>query len=144
MENDFQKSTFYRSLMTCVFAGIIGTVLTMFLDLFFVESLHYPLSNVINVATLIFGVNLAFMVIGFLFYGFISSSRHGEKVYIILFVLLTGFIIWKLQTVHRSDDDLINHQFRLLSSGVIIILGLLASIAVPFLFHNKGFNKHVV
>ncbi len=144
MENDFQKTIFYRSLMTCVFAGIVGTLLTMFLDLFFVESLNYPLSNIINVATLIFGVNLVFLVIGFLFYGFLASSRYGEWIYIIVFILITGFLTWKMQGVHRSDNDLINHQFRLLSSGVIIILGLLASIVVPFLFHNKQFNKYVV
>ena len=144
MENDFQKTIFYRSLMTCVFVGIVGTLLTMFLDLFFVESLNYPLSNFINVATLIFGVNLVFLVIGFLFYGFVASSRHGELIYIIVFILLTVFFTWKLQAVHRSDNDLINHQFVLLSSGVIIILGLLATVAVPFLFHNKQFNKYVV
>lgn len=144
MENDFKKTIFYRSLMTCVFVGIVGTLLTMFLDLFFVRSLNYPLSNIINVATLIFGVNLVFLVIGFLFYGFVASSRYGEWIYIIVFILITGFLTWKMQEVHRSNNDLINHQFRLLSSGVIIILGLLASVAVPFLFHNKQFNKYVV
>ena len=130
--------------MTCVFAGLMGTLLTMFLDLFFVESLDFPLSNIINVATLIFGVNLIFLVIGFLFYGFNASMKHGETIYIIVFVLITGFFTWKMQGVHRSDNDVINHQFRLLASGVILILGLLASVVVPILFHNKKFDKYVL
>ena len=144
MEKDFQKTIFYRSLMTCVFTGFIGTFLSMFYDLFFVEFLKYPLSSIINVATLIYGVNLVFLVIGFLFYGFITFSRYGERIYITVFILMTAFFTWKMQEVHRTNNDLINLQFRYLSSGIIIILGLLASVAVPFLFHNKQFNKYVV
>jgi len=144
MEKDFQKSIFDRSLMTCVFVGIMGTLLCMFYDLLFVEYLNYPLSTIINVATLIFGVNLIFLVIGFLFYGFITFSKYGERIYIIVFILITGFFIWKMQGVHRTDNDLVNLQFKYLLSGIIIILGLLASVAVPFLFHNKQFNKYVV
>ena len=144
MEEDFQKPIFDRSLMTSVFVGIIGTLLCMFYDLFFVEYLKYPLSTIINVASLIFGVNLVFLVIGFLYYGFISFSRYGERLYILVFIFITGFLIWKIQGAHRSDNDLVNLQFRYLSSGIIIILGLLASVAVPFLFHNKQFNKYVV
>ncbi len=144
MEEDFKKTIFDRSLMTCVFVGIIGTLLCMFYDLFFVEYLKYPLSTIVNVATLIFGVNLVFLVIGFLYYGFITFSRYGERIYIIVFILMTGYFIWKIQDVHRSDNDLVNLQFRYLLSGIIIILGLLASVAVPFLFHNKQFNKYVV
>jgi hypothetical protein len=116
----------------------------MFYDLFFVEYLSYPLSAIINVATLIFGVNLIFIIIGFLYYGFLTFSRYGERIYIVVFILLTGFLILKIQGVHRTDNDLVNMQFRYLSSGIIIILGLLASVAVPFLFHNKQFNKYVV
>jgi len=144
MEKDFQKSIFDRSLMTCVFVGIMGTLLCMFYDLLFVEYLNYPLSTIINVATLILGVNLIFLVIGFLFYGFITFSKYGERIYIIVFILITGFFIWKMQGVHRTDNDLVNLQFKYLLSGIIIILGLLASVAVPFLFHNKQFNKYVV
>jgi|SRR6188768_1430905 hypothetical protein len=144
MEKDFQKPIFDRSLLTCVFVGIMGTLLCMFYDLFFVEYLSYPLSAIINVATLIFGVNLIFTIIGFLYYGFLTFSRYGERIYIVVFILLTGFLILKIQGVHRTDNDLVNMQFRYLSSGIIIILGLLASVAVPFLFHNKQFNKYVV
>ena len=144
MEEDFQKTIFDRSLLTCVFVGIVGTLLCMFYDLFFVEYLEYPLSTIINAPILIFGVNLVFLVIGFLYYGFIAFSRYGERIYIIVFILMTGFFIWKMQGTHRTDNDLVNLQFRYLSSGIIIILGLLASVAVPFLFHNKKFNKYVV
>lgn len=143
MEKNFQKNIFYKSFMTCVFVGIVGTLLSMFYHLVFVEYFHYPLA-IINVATLIFGVNLVFLVIGLLFYSFITSSRRGEQIYIAVFILITAFFTWKIQGVHRTDNDLINQQFRYLLSGIVIILGLLASIVVPFLFHNKQFNEYVV
>lgn len=144
MEKDFQKAIFDRSLMTCVFVGIFGTLLCMVYAVFFGEYLKYPLSTIINAPTLIFGVNLVFVVIGFVFYGFITFSRYGEWIYITVFVLMTIFFTWKMQDVHRTNNALVNLQFRFLSSGIIIILGLLASIAVPFLFHNKQFAKYVV
>jgi hypothetical protein len=58
--------------------------------------------------------------------------------------LITCFFTWKMQGVHRTDSDLVNLQFKYLSSGIIIILGLLASVVVPFLFHNKQFDKYVL
>ena len=62
MEQEFRKSVFYRALMTSVFVGIIVTLLTLFFDLIFVESLHFPLSSIINVSSLIFAVNFLFLV----------------------------------------------------------------------------------
>lgn len=144
MEKDFEKPVFYRSFMTCVFAGLAGTVLSMIYNLFFAEVLNFPLSSIVNVSTLIFAVNITFVVIGFLFYGFISSFRRGETVYMAVFLLLTAISIWKIQGVHRTNNDAINIQFRYLSSGIVIILGLLASVGVPFLFHNKQFDKYVL
>jgi len=144
MEQDFQKNIFYRSFMTCVFAGLTGTVLSMFYDLFFAQVLNFPLSSMINVSTLIFTINLTFIVIGFLFYGLISASRYGETIYISVFMVITIFFIWKLQGVHRTENDAVNTQFRYLSSGIVAILGLLASLGVPFLFHNKQFDKYVL
>jgi hypothetical protein len=144
MKEDFQKSIFDRSLLTCVFVGIAGTILCMFYDLFFVTYLNYPLSDFINVATLIFAGILFFPVIGILFYGFNTLSKYGERIYIVVLILITIFFIWKVQGVHRTDNSHVNLLFRYLLSGIIVILGLSASVAIPFLFHNKKFNKYFI
>jgi hypothetical protein len=144
MENEFKTSIFYRAFMTSVFVGIFATLLTMVYDLIFVEYMGFPLSAIINVASLIFAVNLVFLVVGLFYYYFISSFRKGDIVYMIVFVLLTLFCIWKAEAVHRSDDAAVNLQFRHLLSGIIIIMGILAVFVVPFLYHNKSFEKHVV
>jgi len=144
MEKDFEKTIFYRSFMTCVFAGLIGTVLCMFYDLAFVQIMKFPLSAIINVSTLIFAINIIFLVIGVLYYGLITSSRYGETAYITVFILITAFLLWKIQGFQRTDIPSINIQFRYLSSGIVIILGVLASIAVPFLYRSKKFDEYVL
>lgn len=144
MEKEFRKSVFYRSLMTAVFVGIIATLLTMFFDLIFVESLNFPLSSIINVASLIFAVNFLFLLSGLIYYACLALSRRGDAVYIALFVLLTAFFVWRVQGVIRSDDELVNAQFRQLLSGIILIIGICAAVAVPVLYHNKKFEDNVL
>ncbi|MEP7279887.1 MAG: hypothetical protein ABI813_14650 [Bacteroidota bacterium] len=144
MEKDFPKPVFYRSFMTCVFAGLIGTVLCMFFNVTFVSIMRFPLSSIINVSTLIFAVNITFSVIGILYYVFLTSFKKGETVYIVLFLLLTAFLIWKIQGFQRTDDPVINTKFRYLSSGIVIILGVLAAIVIPFLYRSKKFDEYVL
>jgi asparagine N-glycosylation enzyme membrane subunit Stt3 len=144
MEQGFQTPVFSRAILTAVFVGFMSTLLAMGYDLYFVETLKFPLSEYINVATLIFFVNLLFLAIGFIYYGFVRTSKQGEIFYIIVFIVLTVFGVWKAEGAHRTDDHLVNIQFRNLLSGIIIILGVLASLAIPFLFHNKKFEKLVV
>jgi len=144
MEKDFQKTIFYRSFMTCVFAGLIGTVLCMFYDLVFVQMMKFPLSAIINVSTLIFAVNIIFLVVGMLYYTAVALVKHGEAMYIILFVLVTALLIWKIQGFRRTNNPAINIQFRWLASGIIVILGVLASVIIPFLYRSKKFDEYVL
>ena len=143
METDFQKPRFYRAFMTAVFVGIFTSLFTLFYDLAFVKIFNFPLSDIINVASLIFFVNILFLVIGFIYYGLISVSKKGDAFFILVFILLTVFFVWKAEGVHRTDDHMLNVQFRNLLSGIIIIIGILA-ISIPFLFHSKKFEKHVL
>ena len=144
MEKDFEKTMFYRSFMTCVFAGLIGTVLCMVYDLTFVQVMRFPLSAIINVSTLIFAINIIFLIIGALYYWSVKFIRRGEIIFSILFLLITALLIWRLQAFERTDNAIINVQFRWLSSGIVVILGLLASVAVPLLYHNKKFDEYVL
>ncbi|MGZ3914304.1 MAG: hypothetical protein ACXVB3_11275 [Flavisolibacter sp.] len=141
---DFKKSLFTRAMLTGLFVGIIATLFCLFYDVIFRESTRFDLGPLINVSTLIFAVNLIFFVIGILYYGFLKAFKKGDLVFIIVFVLLTLFLVWKAAGVHRSDDQTLNAQFRQLLGGVIIIMGLGASFLIPFLFHNKKFEEYVL
>ncbi len=144
MKPDFEKTIFYRSYMTCVFAGLIGTVLCMIYDLTFVQVMRFPLSSIINVSTLIFAINLIFLVIGACYYWSVKFLPFGEIIYVIVFLVLTIVFILMLQKFQRTDDSVINGKFRWLSSGIVVILGLLAAVAVPLLYRSKKFDEYVL
>ena len=141
---DSRKSLFYRAFMTSVFTGIFVTLATMFYDLAFVEYMKYPLSAIINVSSLIFGVNLVFLVIGAVYYFFLHYFKKGDTFFIVLFVLLTAFLVLKAWAIHRTDDVNVNSQFHYLLSGIIIITGIGAFFVIPYLFHSKKFEEHVL
>jgi hypothetical protein len=144
MEEDFKMPVFPKVLLTSVFIGIMGSLLSIVFDIYFVKERNYPLSAFINVSTLIFSVNILFFIIGFIYYGFISASKKGEFVFIVIMILLTVFGVWKAEGAHRTDDQVVNSQFRSLLSGIIIILGLLAAVGLPILVHNKKFQETVI
>jgi len=143
METDFKKGPFYRSLMVAVFLGILTTLLTMFYDLVFVDVFKFPLSAIINVASLIFAVNLIFLIIGPIYYAFIAFFKKGDTFYTIVFILLTVFFVWKAEGAHRTDDHLVNMQFRNLLAGIIILIAI-SALLIPVLYHSKKFEKFVV
>lgn len=144
MDYDFPKSTFYRALMTGLFVGIIDTLICLLFNLFYRESTGFSPSAIVNVATLIFFINLLFPLIGIIYNGFLKASRKGEIGFIILFILLTGLCIWLAEGVNRTDDATLNTEFRTLLLGIVLVLGLSAAFLLPYLFHNRNFEKHVV
>lgn len=144
MDYDFQKSVFYRAFMTALFVGLITTLIVLLFDNYFVLILGHPLSAIINVSSIIFGVNIIFLIIGIIYYLCIASSKKGDILYIILFVALTVFLAWQSELVHRTTDTIVNQQFRNLLTGIVIIIGAMATFLVPFLYHNKKFEEHVL
>lgn len=144
MDYDFQKSVFYRAFMTSVFVGLAATIVTLIYDYIFVQIFGFPLSAIINVASLIFAVNIVFLLVGILYYIFIASFKKGDLLYILLFVLLTAFLAWRSEYANRSDDFVVNRQFRQLLSGTVIIMGIMAAFLVPYLYHNKKFEDAVL
>ena len=141
---DFRKNIFYRTFMTAVFVGIITTLLAMAYDLLFVRTFNFPLSAIINVSSLIFGINLAFLVVGLLYYVFQVSFKKGDLYYIITLVLTTALLAWRAELANRSADEVVNHQFRNLLAGIVIIMGVMAGFVLPFLYHTKRFEDAVL
>jgi len=141
---DFRKPLFTRAMLTGLFVGIIATLACLFYDVIFRESTRFSMGPIINVSTIIFVVNLIFLIIGIVYYGFLKAFKRGDLIYIIVFALLTLFFVWKGVNVHRSDDQALNSEFKELLLGVIIIMGVGASFLIPFLFHSKKIEEHVL
>ena len=143
MEQDFPKSPFYNAMMTSVFVGFFTTIICLAYDLVFRTETGYPLTSFINVSTIIFSIMLFFLVIGLIYYGLIAAFKKADIVFILLFVLLAVLFIWMTGSVHRSDVPQLNHEFKDLLMGIIIIAGI-ACVCIPLLYHNKKFQEMVL
>src|ERR1700761_9498761 len=96
-ENDFTSTfPFIKALMTALFVGIAATILCLGYNLFYRDGGHsFFSSDIINVSSIIFGVNLLFVVIGVLYFFFTRGARTGEITFSVLFLALTILgIVW--------------------------------------------------
>jgi hypothetical protein len=142
MEQSLQF-TFSKAVLTSVFAGFVATVVSLIFNIWYRGSSGFQPSSIINVSSLIFSINILFAIIGVTYYGFIKAFPKGDIFYFVVFALLIAFCIWKTAGVDRTGDPQENVEFRTLLDGLIIICGV-GGLAIPLLFHNRVFEKHVI
>ena len=136
-------SAFSGTLLTGVFTGFAGTIICLAFNIFYRNETGYLPSVLINVSSLIFAVNILFVLIGLVYFLCVRYLPKGDLFFAALFILLTIVCLFMTAGAHRSDDAVINHQFKGLLSGILIILGL-CTVAMPLLYHSKGFREHVI
>jgi hypothetical protein len=141
MNND-HHSIFFKAMMTGLFVGIIDTLICLTYNITYRNFTGYLPSSLINVSSLIFVVNLLLTVIGIVYYLFLRTFRR-DGIYVIVFLLLTCFLLWKATGIHRFMDVKENSGFKGLLGGIILILGISAS-CLPFLFRSKKFVDAVI
>lgn len=134
---------FSGTLLTGVFAGFAGTIICLAFNIFYRDETGYLPSVLINVSSLIFAVNILFVIIGLVYFLCVRYLPKGDIFFAALFILLTIVCLFLTAGAHRSDDAVVNHQFKGLLSGILIILGL-CTVAMPLLYHSKGFREHVI
>lgn len=144
MSNDQQSSVFIKALLTGVFVGFASTIVCLIFNIIYRNYSGFTPSEIINVSSLIFGINILFVLVGLLYFVFLKASRMGNALFITVFALLTVFLLWKTAGVERSSIHAVTVQFRGLLSGIIIISGVSAAFVVPFLFHSKSFERSVL
>jgi hypothetical protein len=144
MNYEVPKSTFYRSLMTGLFVGIVDTLLCLLFNLFFRESTHFLPTSIVNVASLIFFINLLFPLIGIVYNFFLRSFKKGDVLFAIVFIVLTVLCVWGISLVQRSNNPTENSEFHTLALVIALVLGLSAAFLLPFLYHNRKFEEYVV
>ena len=143
MQQEHHFSLFTRALLAGVFAGFVGTVICLIYNVVYRGESGYTPSALINVSSLIFAVNLLFVVIGLIYFVFLRYVPQGNLLFIVLFLVLTLFCLLETSGVHRSDIAADNAHFKVLLSGVIIILGTSAAVLMPWSYNDKRFEEHV-
>jgi uncharacterized membrane protein YqjE len=141
MHNDQQIYPFGKTLLTGVFAGFVATVICLIYNILYRDATGFILADIINVSSLIFGVNILFVLIGLIYFVFQRFFKKSTLVFAAVFLLATLFCLWKTAGVHRSSDYEVTEQFRGLLSGIVIIMGVCAVFLMPFSFHYKKFEE---
>ncbi|MDO6432059.1 hypothetical protein Q4E93_15765 [Flavitalea sp. BT771] len=134
---------FSGALLTGVFAGFAGTIICLVFNIIYRDDTGFLPSAIINVSSLIFAVNILFVFIGLAYFLCVRYLPKGDIAFEVIFLLLTLVCLLGTSGVHRSDDAVVNHQFKGLLMGVIIILGICCA-AMPVMFRNKRFREHVI
>ena len=143
MNYEYHQSPFSKAILTSVFVGFFATVVCLIYNIIFRERTGYQPADFINVSSLIFVVNLIFLIIGLLYFAFLKFGKRGNAVFEIVFGALIVFCVWRAAHAHMQNNPTLTSQFRALLIGTIIIMGVGIEL-VPLLFHNKKFEDAVL
>ncbi|MEX6687269.1 hypothetical protein QTN47_07170 [Danxiaibacter flavus] len=144
MNYDYQQTGFSKAVLTGLFAGLMATLACLAYDFFYRLNTGFTMSAIINVPSIIIACHILLLVCGMLYFVFKNKIKKGSIIFIGLFVILTVYLIVKGEGVERSPIHQLTVQFRGLLLGMIVIIGLCASILIPYLSGNKKFEENVL
>ncbi|MEO6671281.1 MAG: hypothetical protein ABIN36_17495 [Ferruginibacter sp.] len=137
MNHDYMPTEFSKSLLAGLFAGIGAACTNLIYNFLFRAYSGLPFSQIINISTIIFASLILMTVSGLLFNVFHHYIKKGTFVFRIFFTLLTIIAIAFSLSVKRSDDNILNNQFRELLIGILIIFGIFGTFIIPLLFKSN-------
>jgi hypothetical protein len=143
MDTQHEHSMFFRTMMTGLFVGIIDTVICLAFNIFYRDMTGFVPSVFINVSSLIFAINLVLLLVGIVYYAFKKLLGKGDAAFAVFFILLTLFLTWKTELIHRFQEARLDHEFRGLLSGIVLICGLSAA-GLPLLYNSRKFEEFVL
>ncbi|HUB61936.1 MAG TPA: hypothetical protein VL978_14580 [Puia sp.] len=142
MNND-RYSIFFKAMMTGLFVGIIDTVICLGYNIGYRNYTGYLPSSLINVSSLIFAVNLLMLIIGIIFFLFLSTFKRGDLIFGLAAIAVTAWLIWKTATLTRFGDPKLDSGFRGLLGGILLILGA-STASIPLLYRSQRFVDAVI
>jgi hypothetical protein len=142
MQQD-QDNMFTNAMMTGLFIGIIDTLICLAYNIGYRNFTGYAPSELVNVSSLIFAVNLALLLTGMIYFVFRKVFGSKDYIYVVLSALFTAFLAWMTAMGHRFTDPTVNAESKGLLLGIVLILGA-SAISLPFFYRSKFFEKYVL
>lgn len=134
MNRDYEQTEFSKSLLAGLFAGIAATFFSLLYNSYFRLYTGFPLSEMINVSTIIFALVLIVTIAGLIYYLFHHNFKKGTILYQLGGIVITILLIAGAMQVQRSSDPILAKEFRELLLGIIVITGVCTVFIIPFLF----------
>ena len=135
-EYNYEATEFSKSLLAGLFAGITATVVCLIYNAWLRKTTGFPLSDLINVSTIIFIITLLVTIAGLIFYIFHHYLKKGAGLFQVAAILITLLLIAGAMQLQRTSDPVVAKQFRELVLGIIAITGVCTIVIIPFLFKH--------
>ncbi len=135
----YQRSLLSVSLMTSVFCGFFATVVGLLFNVIFRFATNFPISDLINVSTLIYMLNVWFLIAGLIFYGLKVATPSGNIIFAVFSLVLCGFVFFLISGSKMSDVPKLATHYKGLLNGLVLIV-LLFMLSMPVLAGNKKFE----
>jgi hypothetical protein len=140
MNNNSIPVPFSKAFLSALFLGILATMVCFVFEIWYRLVTLYGPSDFINVSSIIFIVNILLLVAGVTFHAFKTWFKRGDLMYLVFFLLLFTFCIWKIDGIRRFTDLKLNREFIQLLGGISIIVGI-AALCIPYFYSNKKINS---
>src|SRR5215813_13519891 len=109
--NNERYSIFFKAMMTGLFVGLIDTLICLVYNIAYRDATGYIPSSLINVSSIIFAVNLLLLVIGIVYYFFLSAFRRGDVIFEVVAIAVTVWLICKTTGLTRFEDAKLDSGF---------------------------------
>lgn len=138
MDTEIETSSFYKSLMAGLFAGIIITIANLIFNFIYRSVTGFNPSQIVNVTSIIFVSLILSVLAGILYYLVVPYAKKSKFLFIVLFFVLTVIVTYVAFNVTRSSDATVSSQFHGLFAGIVIITGLINALLIPYMARNKN------
>ena len=135
--------TFSKALLAGVFIGFFDTLICLAYNIGYRGFTGYEPSMLINVSSLIFGVNLIFLLFGLTYSVFLRYFERRDIAFDIVIAVAAIFLAWRTEMGHRFTDHIVNNEFKGLLLGIVIIIAL-GALSIPLLYRSRLLHKFVI
>ena len=144
MQEPNPSTPFSRAILTGLFLGIASTLLCFAYTVGYDMLGNSSYTFLASVSFLIFACTLSVFCASFFFFYLKKLLPRGELIYIVGFILLTVFALWRVDLTRHVALPWLNGQTRGLLTGIILIVGVAAFVGIPVLYHNKNFQRNFI
>lgn len=137
MDYQFEQSSLSRPILTSVLVGFGVTVICLLFNAFYREGTGYRPADYINVSSLIFAINLIFLVAGLVYTLFLHLFKKADLVFEVLFGVLTLLCIWGATRATMGNSKVLSSEFETLLTVIVALIGIGITVLVPYLFRHK-------